>query len=214
MIVDFHTHQPHGHDAVTEIISVDPQDFNPQPGRLYSVGIHPWHTREATDAHVELLARCAAHEQVVAIGETGLDPLQGAPLDVQWRYLQQHIALAEQLGKPLVLHMVRTSGQLLQAWKGSRRSVPWVLHGFRGRPTVARPLVEAGFYFSIGARFNAQSLSFIPLDHLLIETDDAPVTIATVASQVAQALGTTTAQVASITARNATALLHLGDGQL
>ena len=211
MIVDFHTHR---HAPATmglvSIESVDPRQFDPQPGRLYSVGLHPWHTLEPhVEASLQLLARLAAHPQVVAIGETGLDPNRGAALDEQQRIMQRHIAIAEQAGKPLVLHMVRTSQLLLKAMKQSRPSVPWVLHGFRSRPTVEQPLVDAGFYFSIGPRFNAQSLQLIPPARLLIETDDSPVPIAQVAALVAQATGLTAAQVAGIATRNALALLRL-----
>ncbi len=211
MIVDFHTHLPAAATrCLVRIESVDPGQFHPQPGCLYSVGLHPWHTLEPhVEASLQLLARLAAHPQVVAIGETGLDPNRGAPLIEQERIMQRHIAIAEHYGKPLVLHMVRTSQLLLKAMKQSRPGVPWVVHGFRSRPTVAQPLVEAGFYFSIGPRFNARSLQLIPHGRLLIETDDSAVPIGQVAALVAQATGLTAAQVASITARNARSLLHL-----
>lgn len=211
MIVDFHTHRPAAATrCLVSIESVDPGQFHPQPGCLYSVGLHPWHTLEPhVEASLQLLARLAAHPQVVAIGETGLDPNRGAPLIEQERIMQRHIAIAEHYGKPLVLHMVRTSQLLLKAMKQSRPAVPWVLHGFRSRPTVAQPLVEAGFYFSIGPRFNARSLQLIPPGRLLIETDDSAVPIGQVAALVAQAAGLTAAQVASITTRNARSLLHL-----
>lgn len=119
MIVDFHTHR-HAPATVglVSIESVDPRQFDPQPGCLYSVGLHPWHTLEPhVEASLQLLARLAAHPQVVAIGETGLDPNRGAALDEQQRIMQRHIAIAEQVGKPLVLHMVRTSQLLLKAMK-------------------------------------------------------------------------------------------------
>lgn len=211
MIVDFHTHHPAvATPCLVRIESVDPGQFSPRPGCLYSVGLHPWHTLEPhVEASLRLLARLAAHPQVVAIGETGLDPNRGAPLEEQERLMQRHIAIAEQAGKPLVLHMVRTSQLLLKAMRQWHPSVPWVVHGFRARPTVAQPLVEAGFYFSIGPKHNPRSLQLIPPGRLLIETDDSPVPIGQVAALVAQSTGLTAAQVAGIATRNARALLRL-----
>ena len=39
-IIDFHTHRLNATDAM---ISVNPSQFDPQPGQWYSVGFHPWH---------------------------------------------------------------------------------------------------------------------------------------------------------------------------
>ena len=59
----------------------------------------------------------------------------------------------------------------------------------RGNAHVARTWLEAGCFLSFGARFNPAALRVTPLDRLLIETDDSPVTIHEVANFVAQTLG-------------------------
>ena len=140
MMLDFHTHHLLATDA---LISVSPTDFAPMPGKCYAVGIHPWHTEGDVEAQMQALAETAQNEQVKAIGETGLDSLRGAPLEVQMRLFERHIALAEALGKPLVIHCVRTSQQVLKAWSESRKSVAWAIHGFRGNARVVAPLVKA-----------------------------------------------------------------------
>ena len=105
---------------------------------------------------------------------------------------RKHITLAEQLGKALIIHMVRTSQQVLKAWNESQRLVPWIIHGMRGNPRVAQPLIDAGFYLSFGSRFNPATVATTPLDQLLIETDDdATITIHDVAQAIAQAHGIT-----------------------
>lgn len=198
MIIDAHTHNPRARQA---IINVAPAQFVPQPGLVYAVGIHPWQSQDANEETIRLLGQAASHEQVVAIGETGLDSLRGAPLEKQRQLLDLHIALAQRRGKPLVMHMVRTSQQLLQAWRHSKASVNVMIHGMRSNERVARPLIDAGFYLSFGIHFNPRTLHATPLDHLLIETDDSTdVTIEQVAQRIAQELGMTT-----------TALLHLID---
>ena len=203
-ITDSHTHRP---DATQAVISVDPAQFNPAPGLLYSVGIHPWQSSEEAFLRLPLLEQCAQHPQVVAVGETGLDSLQGAPPEVQMRLMQAHIAIAAATGKPLVVHCVRTSQQVLQLWRHTPENSrsPWMIHGFRGNERVLRPLVEAGMLVSYGPRFNPASLLATPPHQLLIETDDAPITIPEVATKVAATLGTKvetlTAQVQANAAR-------------
>ncbi len=173
VITNFHCHDTEAQQA---IISVDVNDFKPQYGKTYSVGIHPWHIGDDWQEQVQRLEEAAHHHLVVAIGETGLDSLKGAPLEVQEQVMQAHIDIAAATGKPLVIHCVRTSQQILKLWhdKSAAHSVAWVIHGFRGNENVARELLDAGFYISFGSKFNEQALSITPLDHLLVETDDAP----------------------------------------
>lgn len=199
MMLDFHTHHLLATDA---LISVSPTDFAPVQGKRYTVGIHPWHTEGDVEAQMQALAEAAQNEQVMAIGETGLDSLRGAPLDVQMRLFERHIALAEALGKPLVIHCVRTSQQVLKAWSESRKSVVWAIHGFRGNARVVAPLVKAGFYISFGERFNPDALRAVPLDRLLAETDESTLPIGQIISQLAIALQMPSDRLESIVAAN------------
>ena len=208
MMLDFHTHHLLATDA---LISVSPTDFAPMPGKCYAVGIHPWHTEGDVEAQMQALAETAQNEQVKAIGETGLDSLRGAPLEVQMRLFERHIALAEALGKPLVIHCVRTSQQVLKAWSESRKSVAWAIHGFRGNARVVAPLVKAGFYISLGERFNADALRAVPLDRLLAETDESTMPIGQIISQLATALQMPSERLESIVAANLARALNFCD---
>lgn len=202
-ITDAHTHCL---TATQAVISVSPEEFNPQPGLLYSVGIHPWQSGEpGADALLPMLERCASHHQVVAVGETGLDPLRGAPLDVQTRLMRAHIAIASAAGKPLVVHCVRTSQQLLHLWHDTSadRRTPWMVHGFRSNERVLAPLAQAGLYISYGMRFNAAALQATPRRQMLIETDDSPLGIDATAGAVALSLGITAQAVKALTQANA-----------
>lgn len=207
-VLNIHTHNTADPEAV---VSVMPADFRPRTGMLYSVGIHPWHSADADVAEqLSLLGEAAAHRQVVAIGETGLDLRHGASLDLQAKLMRTHIQLAEKLGKPVVLHMVRTSQQVLSLWRQSGRCVPWAIHGMRGNANVARPLIEAGFYLSYGYRFNPAAVLATPIDRLLIETDDAhSLSIHTVAAQVAQVLGLPTTDLERAVSTNASRFLGI-----
>lgn len=197
MIANFHTHRHLTPDA---ILSVEPQHFNPQPGQLYSVGIHPWNTNEVTVDDLRLLDEAARHPQVVAIGETGLDALRGAPLDKQIQIFEHHLQLAELLGKPVVIHSVRTSQQVLKLCRNT--TVPRAIHGMRSNERVARPLIDAGFYLSFGSRFNHATVAATPLDKILIETDDDDLSITDVAQLIAPIVGISVPELIKLTAHN------------
>lgn len=205
-ILDFHTHHP---VATAALISVDPRQFAPQPGKWYSVGIHPWDTGEdipATD--LQSLERCARHPQVLAIGETGLDKLRGGDIEVQTALFVRHLQLAHSVGKPVVVHSVRATQQVLQCRQDAGlTSVPLAIHGMRAGERMARIWLDAGCYLSFGPRFNSSALLITPLDRLLIETDDDAITIQEVAALVAQALGLSTQAVITTAAENARRLL-------
>ena len=208
-IIDIHTHHL---DADGALISVAPQNFNPQPGKWYSVGFHPWHEiDQLTDEDFELLDQCARYRQVLAIGETGMDRTRGAELDIQAAVFVRHLQLAHDLGKPVVTHCVRAAQDILAARSRAHLDdVPLIIHGMRSNVHVARTLLDGGCFLSFGPRFNPETLNATPLDRLLIETDEAPVTILEVASLVAQASHLTTDQVISQASANACRILGVG----
>lgn len=170
MIKDIHTHRI---DAREAVISVNPWEFAPVDGLCYSVGIHPWQAARAAEADFDRLAECATSGNVLMIGECGIDKLRGGDLPMQMSVLERHIALSEQVGKPLVLHCVRASNELCRLRRQLRPSMPWIVHGFRGNAHVASQLLDAGFYLSYGERFNPEALAITPADRLLAETDES-----------------------------------------
>lgn len=207
VITDIHTHRD---DAVQALIAVSPHNFNPRPGLFYAVGYHPWDdVDKLTDAHFDLLEQCARHPQVLAIGETGMDSLRGAALDVQRHVYVRHLQLADKLGLPIIAHCVRTAADIINARRSAGLGhVSVVIHGMRGNEHVARMLLDAGCYLSYGIRFNPRALAVTPLDRLLIETDDDDSAIYQVAATVASASHLSASELMSLTAATATALLQ------
>lgn len=205
---DFHTHRL---DATRALISVDPRRFIPEPGKWYSVGFHPWDTTEVlSKSDCELLEQCARHNQVLAIGETGMDNRRGADMEVQRQVFAQHLKLAAAMDKPVVVHSVKTAQEIL----AMRRSlgltgVILAIHGMRANERIARLLLDEGCYLSFGARFNPRSLLETPLERLLIETDEAPIPIEDVAASVAIHLNLSADEIINRTSINAQQLLHI-----
>lgn len=154
----------------------DPSTATLRPGVLYSAGVHPWWTACEADLPPLLagLDAWTGHPQVVAIGECGLDRLHGANLDRQCDIFTRQIRLATATARPLIIHCVKAYDLLLRLRKtvtgGS--AVPWIIHGFRGRPALARQLLAAGCCLSYGSRYNAESCALTPPDRRLHETDE------------------------------------------
>ena len=204
---NFHTHDTAAHDA---IISVSPSCFDPHSGLLYSVGIHPWNTIGDLQQEWDLLETFCHHQQVVAIGETGLDTLRGAPLDIQIEIFKRHIAMAEQIGKPIIVHCVRAWQELITTWRSTApHHVSLAVHGFRGNAAIAKQLVKEGFYLSFGEHFKAEALAVTPHYRILIENDDSNSDIANIASHVAETLQMPVTDIIAISTANAAKFLNL-----
>lgn len=194
MILDIHAH---GIDKLpTAIVSGSVAEINAllqqSAAGLLSVGVHPWRTAELTpealEAELQEVARLAQHPQVVAIGEAGLDTLRGASPELQMDALKVQIAISEQVGKPLVLHVVKSGNRIMELCKAMRRTLtqPWVWHGFRGGEAEARQFLalRPENYISLGLHFNPAAARSIPADRLLVETDDLPIAISAVVQAV------------------------------
>lgn len=158
------------------------------PGQAYSMGLHPWYLPQDPAAALARLALEARQEQVTAIGECGLDSRCDTPMWLQVKAFTAQVRLAEELRKPLIIHCVKTAGELLALKRELASTVPWIIHGFRAKPTVARMLLEGGCYLSYGLRFNPDSLRLTPPERLLAETDDDPAPITAVLEALREAL--------------------------
>ncbi len=168
-ILDIHTH----YDREGAIIDCRPSDFHPEKGKFYSMGIHPWHLSEGYMREWELLKEISSHSQVLAIGEAGLDKLATAEMQLQMEVFEWQINLSEQIGKPLIIHSVRTSNELILLKKRHKPSMPWIIHGFRGNKNVAFQLIEHGFYLSFGEKYQEEVLQNVPVNKILLETDES-----------------------------------------
>ena len=102
----------------------------------------------------------------------------------------------------LIIHAVKVWEQLFHIRKESNPTQPWIIHGFRGNPQVTQQMVKAGFMFSLGNKFNVDSLEFIPMDSLFCETDEDEMDIREVYQQIADALNLDIEDFAAQIARN------------
>lgn len=177
--MDFHTHNlntPPGAGIVClpQEVLLCPDAFAPVAGALYAVGIHPWWTAQTDfdgERHLEALRRLATHPQVVQIGECGIDLLRGAEVAAQRELFVHQVSISEEVGKPMTIHCVRAFDQMLSLKKQLRPSQRWTIHGFRGKPALARQLLAAGFDLSFGPLRNEDSYALTPPERRHDETD-------------------------------------------
>lgn len=170
---DIHTHHMGGDGF--RIVNRPPDDFMPCQEQWYSVGVHPWALQqgEVRQETWEKLREAAVHPQVLAVGEAGLDRLVQVPMKLQEAVFARQAELAGEVGKPLIVHLVRAVDELLRLKKALKPGVPWIIHGFRGKATLAEELLRHGFYLSFGEKYQEGALSVVPLSHLFLETDES-----------------------------------------
>lgn len=207
MIIDVHTHNKTQQNA---IINADIDKFNPIENLFYSIGIHPWNI-EKTDREKQfekIYQTAKTQPQIIAIGECGLDSKIKTPIKIQEEIFEKHIELSEQLHKPLIIHCVRCSNEILRLYRKHKPQQTWIMHGFRSNSNVLRPiLTESDIFISIGEKFNREVLNSVPEKRLLIETDESTLSIEDIAGRVAKVRNQSTQHILNIiTENNKTAL--------
>jgi TatD DNase family protein len=177
--IDFHTHHATAQEGVFSIKNhIVGKDERPEDC-LFSAGIHPWFTDEKNVAHhFSLLKSDALHRSCLMLGECGLDKLIPVSMERQLEVFTEHIRLAEEIQKPIVVHCVKAFSELISLKKKLKPSVPMIVHGYNNNVTIAKILIADGFYFSFGAallqeKSNASKvLPIVPTSHFFLETDD------------------------------------------
>lgn len=175
MYVDIHTHTHWSDKDITYLFNVRyGKDETPTLNNgLFSVGIHPWDAGVITpdESFISLTHKANA------IGECGLDKRCGIPLNLQERVFTQQIELSIQLNKPLIIHCVGCYGRLLALSKSYSPHPLWIIHGCYTSPEWIASALNESILFSIGLREATRTkgqnmLKAIPLDRLLLETDE------------------------------------------
>ncbi|MCA8974717.1 MAG: TatD family hydrolase [Planctomycetes bacterium] len=147
------------------------------PGVRWSAGLHPNDaTRFAADwPRIDALARTPG---CAAIGETGLDCYRDrTPLDQQQASLRAHLALARELGLPVILHCRDAFEPLFETLR-AEPPTRGVMHCFSGTEAEARIALDLGFYVSFAGPLTYKkndalraAAAFVPDDRVLVETD-------------------------------------------
>lgn len=166
------------------------------------VGLHPVHTsksfhdeKELGEGGVEFTSRgeifdyefyknLCSSKKVVGIGECGLDyyRLENDTIEIQKKNFEAQIALAEETGLPLMLHLREAYFDAIEILKAHPK-VRGNAHFFAGTIDEAREFLDLGFTISFtgvitfppdrraGAKQYEELVKFVPLESILSETD-------------------------------------------
>lgn len=143
-----------------------------------SCGVHPLDCE--SDFDYEQFKIFAQNPKVVAIGETGFDFFyQPETAARQTELFEQHVELAVELNKPLIIHTRNARKETLDLLKnGHAEKCGGVIHCFTEDLAFAESAMELGFYISLSGiiTFNQATelqevVKKLPLERLLIETD-------------------------------------------
>lgn len=155
-------------------------------GVFACVGRHP-NSATGFDADAErALRKLARDEAVVAIGETGLDYYrEGADRDAQRHAFRAQIAIAREVGKPLVIHTRSGEGpgddavgEVLELLATEADGVEVILHCFSAAPDRVAGIAGRGWYCSFAGNVTypkaealREAARLVPDDLVLVETD-------------------------------------------
>ena len=201
-------------------------------GVFPTVGYHPHEAGTVTSAMLDELASQVARDDVVAVGEIGLDSYRGhSTPEQQLPLLEAQLGLAARAGKPVCIHSRAAEDAIyepLAAYArtsalGAQGRHPGVMHCFGGTLDQALRYVELGFLISVPCTVTyprneetRRIASLLPLHVLVVETDspylppqslrgrrNEPAHVKAAAEAIAWLRGIPVAEVADQTTRNA-----------
>jgi TatD DNase family protein len=147
-----------------------------------AAGIHPHEAGKCTDDDLNALSAMHRdpHERLVAVGETGLDfHYDFAPRDRQEEVFRFQLALACEIGRPVVIHAreaEQRACQILSEYPTLTDRV--VFHCFSANSTTAQRIVDMGYWLSFtgivtfpNADEIRRAARLVPDDRIMVETD-------------------------------------------
>ena len=161
-------------EAISEIAARDPLIWR-------SIGVHPHYAKNYPDLAAQTLIDLAVDDNVVGIGECGLDfHYEYSDRDVQDAVFRAHIMAARKTQLPLIIHTRDADDVTQKLLENEHREGAFtpLLHCYTGGPELANAALKLGGFISFSGIItfkNANDIRAIaeaaPLDRIIIETD-------------------------------------------
>ncbi len=191
MYIDIHTHSATKPNSWA-IQNVHKNFETVHNSGCYTIGLHPWYINEAWQTDFYIISSLSIKQQVLAIGECGLDKVCATPFYLQELVFTQHIQLANKLHKPLIIHCVKAWEETFTLLQQQECQVPVIFHGFAKNLQLAQKIIDKGYYISFGEGLSKPTvqavLAHVPLSQFFLETDDSSLDIETIYSLAAKAV--------------------------
>lgn len=177
---------------------------------------------EISDEEIELLDRQLDDDNVVAVGEIGLDYYHTKEnRDKQIDLFEKMLILAEKHDLPVIVHSRKAMQDTFDILK--RHDVVGSMHSYQGSAEMAQQFIGLGFYIGVGGTITHKNnkkarrmLENTDINHLLLETDspylspqekrgemNTPLNIRYVVRKLAEELDMEKSEVIEITTENA-----------
>jgi TatD DNase family protein len=181
-LIDIHSHHLESEAGVFRIYNVFTSEYLQIPSdKPVSIGLHPWYlSDQATREMPEILRKAVKKENVLAIGEAGLDKVIQTSVEEQLSAFRTQIEISIEFQKPLIIHCVKAFSELLNLRKEFKNAPPWIIHGFNANQTIAKECISLGIYISLSQRLlrNHEKahkiIKKVPLSLIFAETDEDP----------------------------------------
>ena len=144
-------------------------------------GMHPWDAESADiPAALEEFRSMLEADPSMGVGEIGLDRLKARTVTPKQREaFAAQLALAAEMGRPVVLHGAKCWGEVVKAAKPYAGRIPaFLFHGFSRSEGLVPDIVAANGFVGVGkAVLNDHAVNYrelvrrLPCDRIRAETD-------------------------------------------
>ena len=189
------------------------------------VGVFPEEVKDFSDKTLSDMEEIIkSNPKIIGIGEIGLDYYWDKSFkELQKEVFIKQIEFANQINLPLNIHSREAHLDTLEILKKYNKNSTAIMHCFSGSLEFARECIKEGIYIALGgvvtfknAKKTKEVAKNIPLEYLLLETDDPylapvpfrgkenqPMYVKYVAEEIANLRGITPEEVAKTSTENA-----------
>lgn len=198
-------------------------------GVRVAAGLHPNSADRFSQAMLDDIARQTEREDVIAIGETGIDLYwEAVPLETQQAAFRAQIELSQDRKLPFIVHQRDAEVEVVKVLESYPAPLSGVLHCFTGDWDYAQRVLACGMHIGLGGAITFKSrtelhdaAARIPLDRVVLETDapfmapvpyrgkrNEPAYVREVAARLAELRGVSVEEIAEVTTENARRLFQ------
>ena len=145
-------------------------------------GIHPHEVKNFLNVNFDYIVKCKnENNKIIGIGETGLDYYYNhSDRKIQKKSFVEHIRAASKLNIPIIVHSRNAEADTFDILNEEKKNskIKVLIHCFTGSYDFAKKLIDINCYISVSGIITfknsselADTVSEIPLENLLIETD-------------------------------------------
>jgi len=146
--------------------------------RHFALGIHPWFIDDHQMLDLYSLEVLIEDEKPIAVGDCGLDYIKVKDRNKQRFFFDEQVALATRFELPLIIHSVHATEDVIDLLKSYSKS-RGVINAYSGSLKEAEILMKMNFLFGFSHNLSSPHayklhdiVKFLPLESILIETDD------------------------------------------